>query len=82
MADDGLQFGEFLGILAREVGVFVNVGSKVVEFAVAVSDDEFPIALTHTDLRIEFPVEIVVLLLSSVVAEQPKPRKLSRVIDE
>lgn len=68
---DGLEVGHDVGMLGRDVVVFVEVVGEVVEGAFAVAHHELPVALAHAYHvgLVELPVEGVVLLLYSLAGE-------------
>ena len=66
------KFGYYVGMRSAHVVVLVQVGGEVVQARLALYDNQFPVATAHSDLvgLVELPVEMVVLQLLGIVAEE------------
>ena len=66
------KFGYYVGMRSAHVVVLVQIGGEVVQVRLALYDNQLPVATAHSDLvgLVELPVEMVVLQLLGIVAEE------------
>ena len=66
------KFGYYVGMRSAHVVVLVQIGGEVVQARLALYDNQLPVATAHSNLvgLVELPVEMVVLQLLGIVAEE------------
>lgn len=66
------KLSNYVRMRSTHVVILVQVGGEVVQARLALYDNQFPVATAHSDLvgLVELPVEMVVLQLLGIVAEE------------
>lgn len=72
LSDGSQEFGKNLRMFCRHIMVFVDIGSQIIEPRFAFYYHQFPVALSHANLvgLVKLPVEIVVVLLLGILAQE------------